>query len=60
MPRAVPDVVGLDRVTAEMRLQSAGFLVIAVDGPENGIVDEQTPAAGEMAIPNDTIELVIQ
>ena len=60
MPRAVPDVVGLDRVTAEMRLQSAGFLVIAVDGSENGIVAEQTPAAGEMAIPNDTIELVIQ
>ena len=60
MPRPVPDVVGLDRVTAEMRLQSAGFLVIAVDGSESGIVDEQIPAAGEMAIPNDTIELVIQ
>jgi len=52
--------LGLDRVTAEMRLQSAGFLVIAVDGSENGVVAEQTPAAGEMAIPNDTIELVIQ
>ena len=60
MPRPVPEVVGLDRVAAEMRLQSAGFLVIAVDGPQNGVVTDQTPIAGEMAIPNDTIELVIQ
>ena len=60
MPRAVPDVVGLDRVAAEMRLQSSGFLVIAIDGPQSGVVTVQTPIAGEMAIPNETIELVTQ
>ena len=60
MPRPVPDVIGLDVVSAEMRLQSAGFLVIAVNGTESGVVTAQTPIAGEMAIPNDTIELVTE
>jgi len=59
MPRPVPDVIGLGLDAAEARLQAAGFRVVAVDGPIAGIVIGQVPLADEMAVPTDTIELIL-
>jgi beta-lactam-binding protein with PASTA domain len=60
---AIPDVVGLDRPTAERRLREAGFGARPVprettDPAEHGIVLEQRPAGGVRARSGSQITIV--
>ena len=57
MERPVPAVAGLTVAGADARLQAAGFMVVAIDGPPDGTVVSQTPAAGAMGLPDMRITL---
>jgi eukaryotic-like serine/threonine-protein kinase len=58
----VPDVVGLDRATAESQLRDAGFEVTAVDVPsdaEEGTVVDQSPTGGEEVPKGSTVRISV-
>lgn len=62
--KGVPNVVGLDEPTASAQLEAAGFIVEIVqqdteDPAQDGIVLEQSPAAGTRAPGGATITLVV-
>jgi eukaryotic-like serine/threonine-protein kinase len=62
--RSVPDVVGLDELTAQSTLEGEGFVVQVVDRPttnpnEDGIVSRQTPKAGDRAPSGSTVTIFV-
>lgn len=60
----IPDVIGLDVVSARRQLEAAGFTVDVVDQPtidpaEDGIVLDQAPAGGGRAGEGATVTLTV-
>ena len=56
-PRPIPQVAGLPLVAAEARLAAAGFRVVIVEGPEDGIVVRQDPPATALGLPDTLVKL---
>jgi serine/threonine-protein kinase len=56
-PRSIPQVAGLSVAAAESRLAAAGFLVVTVEGPDNGTVVSQDPPATALGLPDTLVKL---
>lgn len=59
----VPDVAGMNQVQATKAIEKAGFKTMVTRLPNlfvnRGLVADQTPSGGAMALPGTTIEIVI-
>lgn len=57
-PFILDDLVGLSATTARQRLSELNLLVGKMEGPLDGVVVQQTPAANTQVLPQQTIDLL--